>query len=290
MTEEAKTEETVLPKAEDFTLGDVDTPTSKEEIEEDSDSGGEDPTPEELTPKEQEAWDKGWRPLDKWLEDGKDEDDFVSANEFLSRSSLFKAIDNRNQEIDKLKSVVEGLKKHYDKVKDAAYKQAVEDLRKEKVQAMSEGEWDRVLEIEEQEKGLSPPEEEEEITNPEDAPVFKEWLTDNPWYKEKDKLRRYADITGYEIRQGNPDMSDAELFKKVADEVKAAFPDEFGGRGRLPNRGDKPGNSSRGGSSRDYQKMTPEEKAMCKRFVDAGVMTQEQYISDLKESGAFANR
>jgi hypothetical protein len=92
-------------------------------------------------------------------------------------------------------------------------------------------------------------------------------------------MKAFADALGADLAAaGN---SPSEVLRKVAAEVRKEFPNKF----RNPNQ-DKPGavESGKGGRSNTSSfALTDDERRVMNTFVRQGVMTEKQYIEELKK-------
>ena len=245
--------------------------------------GGESPPPQ-LTEIEQRAATQGWRPKDEW--DG-DPEAWRPAKEFLDRGELFKKIDDQNRTIKEFKRTLDEFAKHHAKVRETEFKRALDELRLAKREALREQDADAVIEIDERIEAVrdaqraAPAEEVKVPEVPEVNPVFVAWTERNSWYNTSEPMRAYADRVG--LKLGNSGMSPAEILAEVERQVKKEFAHKF----ENPRRGQaaavEGGNNKQGGKKDSFQ-LTTEQRQMMNRFVRAGIITEEQYIKDLKQA------
>src|ERR1700741_158891 len=99
---------------------------------------------EALTPTQQEALAQGWVPKDEY--DG-DPEKFVDAGEFLRRGELFRKIESQSKEMKDMRKALAEMAKHNAKIREVEYQRALDTLKAEKKAALSEGDADRVVEI-----------------------------------------------------------------------------------------------------------------------------------------------
>lgn len=237
---------------------------------------------------EQKALEQGWVPEEDF--NGEPEK-WVDAGEFLRRGELFKKIDQQNKKIRQQDDLLQDLKKHYESVKETEFKRALEELRKEKKEALLEGDPDAVLEVDEKIESLREKRREELIEEQtkaaqaqtgENHPVFVAWKEKNPWYGSSLAMKGWADGLGAELAADG--KTPAQVLEIISQKVKEEFPNKF----RNPNR-DKPDGASAPGSARGGSKsqekleLTEIEQQIMNKFVRSGVMTKEQYIADLRK-------
>jgi hypothetical protein len=107
--------------------------------------------------------------------------------------------------------------------------------------------------------------------------LTEQWLADNRWYVEDDKLGTFADGAAEKVRaQG---FSGKAYYDELTRIVKATFPEKF----ENPNRqrenavgGGEPTSSS--GNKKTYKNLPKEAKDACDMFVEQGIMTREAYV------------
>lgn len=237
----------------------------------------------ELSPVEQEAIDSGWVPKDQY---NGDEHKWVDAAEFLRRGELFKKIEDQSRQLKDVKRALMDMKKLHEGVREVEYKRALETLRAQKKTALEEGDADAVIAaderidlIKEEQRALQVETVVEEPSRGEEHPEFVAWKAKNNWYSTSTPMKAFADALGIELRQDG--LSPREVLKRVEEEVRKEFPHRF----TNPNR-NKPngveGSSSKGsGSSKGFQ-MTDQERRVMNNLVRNKVLTEEQYIKDLK--------
>jgi hypothetical protein len=238
--------------------------------------------PTQPTEIELRARDEGWVPQDEWQGDP---DAWRPAKEFVDRGELFKKIDDQNRTIKEFKRALDDLKNHHSKVRDTEYKRALESLKAQKKAAFEEGDADRIISIED-EIDLVKQEQsklkEDPITEADLVPVnptFSNWVSRNKWYETNEPMRAFADALGRNLARGG--MSPDKVLEQVEKDVRAEFPNRF----KNPNK-DKPGavesSTNKGGRGTDSFSLSEEDRRVMQRFVRQGIMTEKEYIAELK--------
>jgi hypothetical protein len=248
------------------------------------DEGGSVEQPQ-FTEIEQKALAQGWRPQDEW--EG-EPDAWRPAKEFLDRGELFRKIDEQNRTIKEFKKALDDLQKHTKTVRETEYKRAIEELKRQKKEALIEGDADAVVDLDEKldavrEAQRSVPEPVPEV-EPTIHPAFTSWVERNGWYETNEAMRAYADRIGNKLgAQGG--WSPADLLAEVERQVKKEFKEKF----ENPNRS-KPsaveGKSNKASSKSETFQLDEQERRVMQRLVRLGVMTEDEYIKDLKEAKA----
>lgn len=244
---------------------------------------GEPTEPVEHTPTEIKAMESGWVPKDEYTGE---EHKWVDAGEFLRRGELFKKIEDQSKQLKDVRNALNEMKKLHSQVREVEYKRALDALKAQKKAALEEGDADAVIAaderidlVKEQQKQLqNEPAAAPEPTGAE-HPEFVAWTEQNSWYKTSSPMKAFADALGADLAAaGN---SPSEVLRKVAAEVRKEFPNKF----RNPNQ-DKPGavEAGKGGRSNTSSfTLTDDERRVMNTFVRQGVMTEKQYIEELRK-------
>lgn len=229
----------------------------------------------EITAVQQTALSQGWKPKEEFEGDAAE---WVDYPEFVRRGELFGAIKESKKEVKELRKTLMELSEHHRKTLEAERKNVIEDLKKNKVEALREGEHEKVVEIDEQIAAARevPTESVKNAT-----PVFDKWVLDNPWYQEDKALRAFANGLVQELKEENPSIGIQEVFEKITAETKQQFPHKFQKKVSNVLSGGK-GNSSLSGGTFSISDLTPVEKQLHDRFVRMGTMKSEEYIKQIK--------
>lgn len=236
----------------------------------------------EPTEIEQRAMESGWVPENEW--DG-DKSQWRPAKEFLDRGELFKKIDDQNRSVKELKRALDDMKRHHQTVRETEYARALQALKDQKKAALVEGDADEVVRIDDQidlvrdeQTKLKQNVVQEEYTA-EPAPEFVSWVSHNKWYESDTNMKTWADGIGRNLAAAG--MKPEKVLQEIEKQVKEVFPNKF----RNVNR-DKPGSvegsSNKGGKGSGSFVLSDDERRVMQRFVRSGVMTEAEYIKDLK--------
>ena len=234
-----------------------------------------------LTPVEEQALDSGWVPKDQYKGE---EHKWVDAGEFLRRGELFKKIEDQSKQLKDVRNALNEMKKLHSQVREVEYKRALTALREQKKQALLDGDADAVIDVDERIDLVKDEQaqlrSEPAVPEPANHPEFEAWVSQNNWYQSSAPMRAFADALGKDLAgAGN---SPPEVLRKVAAEVRKEFPHKFSN----PNR-DKPGavetGRNTGATSGSKFVMSDEERRAMNTFVRTGVMTEKEYIDELKK-------
>jgi hypothetical protein len=243
-----------------------------------------DPAPEpQFTEIEQRASEQGWRPKDEW--DG-EPDDWRTAREFLDRGEFFRKIDDQNRTIKELRKTQIDLTKHLETVRKTEFQRALATLKNQKKTALAEGDVERVIELDDEiaetrtQMAQAPVQHPVEV-DPQLNPIFVSWKQRNSWYDTSDAMRAYADRLGNQLT-GSP----SEILAEVEKAVKKEFAHKFENPRRQAASAVEGGANKGPASKKEDFKLTDEERRAMQRFVRQGIITEEQYMKDLKEAKA----
>lgn len=258
----------------------------------------ETPNPEPQDPIITQAREMGWVPREDYEAAGKDVSKWVTPEIFVARAPLFEKIENEvrekkqmRRELDILKSSLNDLKIHAERIRQSEYNRALEELRAAKRSALAEEDLIKADEIQERIETVKEAHKAAPTaaTPPDNsaAEAFKEWVVDNQWYKLDEEMRELADAIG--IRETRKGKSPDEVLQTVAKEVRKVFKDSP--HFRNPNKDKAPavenGNAPppQRGNGKKYAP-SETERQIAKRFVATGVFKNEDdYYAELAKMG-----
>lgn len=238
--------------------------------------------PREYSAIEQKAIDQGWRPKEEF--EG-DPEAFIDAPEFVRRGELFQKIEHQSKEVKQLRAAIDALKEHNSKIREAEYNRALKALDAQRKAALAEGETDKFFALEEEIDNVKA--ERAELNKepvkteaPQVDPAFASWVAQNQWYESSKAMRAFADRIGIEFAQeGYPP---ATVLRMVEKEVKKEFAHKFqNSKASRPMNVEPAGRTGASGSS--FQ-LTEDERTIMRKFVRSGVMTEKEYIDQLKSA------
>lgn len=228
------------------------------------------------------AREMGWKPEDEYQGD---KDTWVDAGEFIRRKPLFDEIHKNKRKVADIEKSFAKLKDHHERVREAAYKQAIEDLKAEKLKALEDADHKRVVEIDDElaEKRANVPQRESEPT-----PEFLEWVEENQWYNTDKTLKKEADRLGVAYHNANPDTPLPDVFKDIEGIIKSRHPEKFKTvNSQNTNRSKPAAVESSGMQSRVsksyFDRLSREDQEVVNDFISDPHMkgvTREQYAKD----------
>lgn len=252
----------------------------------------------EPSPVEEQARSQGWVSKAEWKEAGKNEDEWRPAREFVERGELFKSIHSTKRELKHTQAALTSLQRHHQFVFEKAYNKAVGDLKKERRAALQAEDLDRADAIESEIEDLTQKHQQEKLqmtaeqaaiasaVNAETVdPKFQVWVNDNQWYDTDPDLREYANAIGIMYVNTHPEARtnpDAVL-KHVVQKVKQRYPEKFGVKKSAPNPVAASNKSAKAPTKKVDIELDETEQQIMQNLVRSGVMTEEQYITELKK-------
>lgn len=257
------------------------TPVNQEEVKEEIKE--EAPALSEV---ETAALAKGWTPKDQW--EG-EPSEWRSAEIYLALDPFFKKIESQSKRLKDAEKTIQLFNEHHKRVNESAYKDAVLALRREKKQALEDGDADKVIDVDSRiddlREKVTEARQAEQVAKaqaPEVHPEFQNWISDNKWYSSNVEMRDFADTYGQSYARSHPGVDPQIILQEVQKSVKRAFPDKFKNPAREAASAVEGSSPARKSREADYQ-LTEEETKVMNRFVRQGILTKEQYIADLKK-------
>jgi hypothetical protein len=270
-------------------------------------------TPEVVTPEvplsdaEAKARAGGWVPKEEWTGV---EDEWVDYREFNFRGELMERIQNQTKALKKsdkvvgeLKQAIKALGEHNAKIAEMQYERAMRALRKEKANAITEGDSDKIAEIEENIDKLNAAkanskfdfditEEPEQHATP--NPEFLSWQAkpENNWYGRDIPMTATADALAVQFaqtRDGN--YTPRELLEYVDKQLRKEFPHKFGSSAGRVSESNTTGTPRSRGKKFGARDLNEEQRAIGRRFVEAGAFKDiQEYVDQLADLGEIPSQ
>lgn len=235
-----------------------------------------------------EAKRQGWVPQEEYEGPA---DKWVDADTFVKKGREINAIlrkDNEflKREVAEMKSTMLEFKKFHAETEKRAYERAMQDLREQKKEAISQGDGDRVLEIDDAIDELK--EKRQEVSETKAAPyqqpdaTFVEWSSENQWYVNDTELKAEADLIGQAIKARQPNLIGKDFLNEVAKRVKKMYPEKFTNTNRGRPSAVETGSPApaRGKVGKTFNDLPAEAKAACQKFEKSGLLTRDQYLKE----------
>jgi len=230
------------------------------------------------------AKERGWKPLEEY--DG-DPNEWVDAKEFVKRAPLYDRLKNQNKKLKEQEKALHDMAGHIDKVAEASYKRAISDLQKEKREAVSIADSERVEEIDKEidqiKSEMVPPRKVDGV-----HPAVSDWIgkPENKWFSDDKKLAGFAIAYQDTLFKDNPHMDMEESLKEVSKAVKKAFPEKFSNPARQTAAAVETAvAASTGKKVYSFKDLNDEQKSIANRFDRQGIMSKDEYVKSLAENG-----
>ena len=232
-----------------------------------------------------EAESQGWVPKDQY---NGPEDKWVDADTFVKKGKEINALlrkdnDFLKREVAEMKSTMMEFKKFHAETEKRAYDRAMADLRDQKKEAISQGDGDRVLQIDDAIDDLksSKPVPQPAVA-PQPDPTFTQWSEENKWYANDAQLKAEADMIGEVLKRQNPNMLGQDFLDEVTTRVKRMYPEKFTNNNRnrpSPVEGTTaPKAVAKAGKT--FRDLPPEAQQACQKFEKQGLVTRDQYLKE----------
>lgn len=230
-----------------------------------------------------------WVDAETFVKRGKEINPILKKNNEL----LLKKLDEANRKVEEVGKVADefrSFQKEQMAAKIAAYDVQIAQLKQAKVEAVSQGDGERVVAIDDaidvakEEKAAAKAQPEPVETKPGNTidPILQAWIDKNEWYGKDKRLTRNANDIAAEIRAENPNLVNQDFLDKLSEELVDTFPDKFEKK--------KPASPVEGGASQSrpgargsktYDALPPEAKAACDRFCKTiKNYTRDKYLAD----------
>lgn len=250
-----------------------------EEVVEPAESGDSD---EEV----EKASKIGWTPKEHFKGDP---DKWVSAKEFLRRGEeqlpLVKAELRRTQDrLANLEKSAKMLADHHRKTEELAYQRALKDLRKERAEAISSLDGERVNEIDDKIEELRTKGAKNTSAEAAETPeFFNDWVRDNDWVKSAEG-QATAEALAAKFAKTNPELvGKPEILAKITEEARKRYPElfpELSNPRRAQPAAVASGSPAKAKAKKTIADLPADAREACRDFVKRGYMTEAEYIKD----------
>lgn len=248
----------------------------------------------QLSDREQWEMDKALRSGWKSEEEFKgNPNDHVSPKQWNLNVAWQRRIDSTRQENERLREQVSTFGERVDNVLKVAKAQAIAELEVKKKEAIEEADHEEVRKIDQQiedtHKDFEIDIERPEPEAPPIRPEVQNWMEDNPWFENNEKMTKYA----IKFQRGqlatlpdgnNPTTQELEDALEVTTEaVRQKFPDEFRRRPRAVSQSLESGGPTPVKKNLGYNDLTKQEKTICDEMVRTKAMTKDAYIQAIAD-------
>jgi len=245
-------------------------------------------TPEPTPPSDEEiASGKGWQDLDAWTEAGHDPKDHVDAKTFNIRGQFIGDLKRQEAEIAELRRKTEKVSELLTESNKKAYEKGLKEAEERHARAVEEGDTAGAKKALDDVKDLTTA-----VQSPTANP-FDEWVSENDWFTQDPDLFEYADkMDRYLAAQKRGQIGDVKNhMNEVRKLVEQKYPEKFGNPARAETPvTDAPSQRTRQSpkSKYSYKDLNETQRSFCDEFVEMGVMTRDEYVKSLIDSGELS--
>lgn len=261
--------------------------------EETAEESGEQQEAPQLSAKEQQAAEMGWKPLDAW---SGDPDDWVDAKTFLKNGEYMGKIHAQNRQLKEVKNALEDMKAMLNGAEKRGREAAIAELKSAKVQALQHGDYEKVADIDERIAEAKTDAKVEAKTNATTDPYEQfaqdTWYAQNPWYSKDDELKEEFNtlIIGHVTKHGAANTTPEVAFAEATKRIKRMYPEKFSTKSAPRTVAGSP-TTTRPAAKKglSWADLTAEEKKACTNFIHTGTFTKEDYIKEIQKQRESGN-
>lgn len=265
----------------------IDTPVGEQQTDYDENSSGE---------VEKEARIYGWVPKESFRGD---ESEWVDAETFVQRGKAINPILRKNNEVlmkkftelerrlQEKEITMQQFAKYHQETEKRAYEKALSELKEQKKEAISMGDGEKVVEIDEaladlrsSQQNTQQSQQNNSFQPPPPDPTFVAWSKENDWYVNDKRLRNFADIIGAEVREDRPDLFGIDFLEEVKQRVQEEFPNKFEKKFRQSPAEGTTGGSRSSGGKKTAKDLPPDVRKVMEEFIKEGLVTEQQYLKE----------
>lgn len=257
--------------------------------------GNENQEPQiQTNPHEEQARSLGWQPKEDFQ--GNPED-WRSAKDFIERGEMIGRIRSQSQKIQNIEQALKHVTTQNANVYANGYKQAIEELKVQRRQALVDGDVVAADDISERidatkaeaakavATAVAPVRQLDAGPDPE----HETWVQTNPWYDNIPTMRRFADSAAIEFVKVNAGkVTPAQVRRFISELVRNEFPHRFPKNQAAPNP-DGEGRGNRGAGQGDQRLskiesgMSEEQRKIMKTIMQSAGMTKAEYLKMYSE-------
>lgn len=242
-----------------------------------------------VDPHETKARAGGWKPQEEW--EG-DPDKWYDARTFNMRGEMIHEIKDSRKQINELTNAVKQLYEQQKQAREAGYKQAIDELKQQKKQALLDGDVDRVLELDDKIDEAKQDFKAEAKEAKQDVqgvnPSFVSWVQKNDWYTKDLEMHDFADKAGIFYKQSNPNSSFEDMLEYVESQVKKKFSGNFNeGSKKQVQTVESGGNTGTMRSSKKgltVSDLSEAERNTMRTMMRVAGLTEQEYLKSLSDT------
>lgn len=232
-----------------------------------------------------------------WEKSGKAPGDWVDAKTFLMRGELFGKIRDQNRRLSDMSKSLKVMTDLYKTAEETGAKKAVEELKRQKVSAMEDGDFVKAAELDEQLSEVKKPSKIDELTAVDrdssdlDTRIkeyYVNWIPQNSWYTKDKVLATYADSVAQQyITEQGAQIAAEDLFRHVASVVRKDNPEKFENthrqmKGKAAPTGRTTSNVAKSNSKVSTRDLSVEERKIGSNLVNDGAFKDLQAFAEAR--------
>ena len=225
-----------------------------------------------------------WVDADTFVERGRQILPIVKKNNKELTQKLL-ALEAKDRERDAAISEWKTFMKETQERERAVFTRQIAELREQKKQAISDGDGEAVLAIDDQIDAIREKQKEAKEAPVPAAPkgpdpAFKSFMEENPWYGQDEDKTAYAEGIGAIVKRDHPHLTGKDFLDMVAARVESKFPSRAKPAASVEGGG-SPAPSRKGKHS--YNDLPDVAKKAHDKFVKQKLMTSEEYLANYFE-------
>lgn len=211
---------------------------------------------------------KSWKTAKQFIEDGN------------KHATILKERNKKlSDQVSELQSTMGDLVKDQKTQKAKAVKRAIDELKVQKAEAISESDGEKVNKIDDEIDRIKEEAEPKVATNAD----FDAWIADNAWYNTEPELKGEADMYAKAYIDAGSFKTIQEVYAAVSRKIKRDFPNHFENPNKkepaTASQGAHTGSASNNGKT--YADLPSDAKIACDRFVKTiPKFTKEKYLAN----------
>jgi hypothetical protein len=207
------------------------------------------------------------------------------ADEYLERGELFNTMKSLRGELTSLKKDFNSLAQHHKEVAQVEFRRAIETLKAQRTLAAEEGDTLAVVQYSDKIEELKDSHKvQQEQNRPQGGvhPLFPIWIEENPQYVSDPKFKADADALASSYIMQHPGSPFEDVLTYVNQKIQTKYPKEGTRRPATSSvEGGTVGIPKKANGKFTKADLSDEEREVMRAFVKRGVLTEDEYITEL---------
>lgn len=205
------------------------------------------------------------------------------ADEYLERGEIFNTMKSLRGELGSLKKDFNALAQHHKEVAAIEYKRALESLKQQRAVAAEEGDTKAVVEYSDQIDELKEQQKVQVEQNKIQGgmhPLFAVWIEDHPQFLSDPAFKAQADAYATSYINLNPGSPFEDVLDYVTKKLDTKYP-KGGAKTVIPTVEGSSNGIPKKSAKFSKADLSDEEREVMKAFVKRGVLTEDEYVTEL---------